>query len=222
MFLNRHLQLQDWYVNVMIDGNPLILSLARNLKYYPLALKQTMAPGAPFAFVAPTFNTNLCTGIQKNFYSCDTWELLNLSPAEVADIPTRLSEEYGISPNALAKLLEKFSIQSVGKEQLDADFMITKPAQYMISVANNYSWPKASAITGIGRDNLITIRVDNDARMDMGLLKSRLERNLKNKQAVYCVVMIAGMIFTAMLLVFRCDLHDRCRYNRTRLCRSLV
>ena len=178
-----------------IVWHALTLSLARNLKYYPLALKQTMAPGAPFAFITPTFHINLCTGIRKNFYSCDTWELLNLSPTEVADIPKRLSEEYCISPDALAKHLEKFSIQNIGKDQLDADFNISKPPQYMISVANNYSWPKASAITGIGRDNLVTIGVDNYARMDMGLLKKRLERNLNDRQAVYCVVMIAGMKF---------------------------
>ena len=179
--------------------------LARNVKYYPLALKQSMAPGAPFAFAAPTFNINLCTGTQKNFYSCDTWELLNLAPTEVADIPTRLSTEYGISPDTLAKQFEKFSIQSIGKEKLDADFNITKPPQYMISVTNNYSWPKASAITGIGRDNLVTIGVDNDARLDMALLKSHLERRLNDKQAVYCVVMIAGMIFTVMLSLYRND-----------------
>jgi len=187
-------------------GNAPILSLARNLKYYPLALKQSMAPNAPFAFVAPIFNINLCTGIQKNFYCCDTWELLNLSPTEVADIPRRLSKEYGISPEALAKQLEKFSIQSVGKEQLDAEFDIEKPPQYMVSVANNYSWPKASAITGIGRDNLVTIGVDNYARMDVGLLKNRLERNLHEKQAVYCVVAIAGTRFLAMVLLFYDDI----------------
>ena len=181
-----------------------------------------MAPGAPFAFVAPTFSTNLCTGTRKNFYSCDTWELLNLSPTEVADIPTRLSKEYGISSDVLSKQLEKFSIQSVAKEQLDADFNITKPAQYMISVANNYSWPKASAITGIGRNNLITIGVDNDARMDMGLLKNRLERNLNEKQAVYCVVMIAGTRFTVEVSHLHDDLQYHCRYNGTRRRRSVV
>lgn len=181
-----------------------------------------MAPGAPFAFIASTFNTILCTGVQKNFYSCDTWELLNLSSTEVAEIPTRLSKEYGISPDVLAKRLEKFSIQSVGKEQLDSDFKITKPSQYMISVANNYSWPKASAITGIGRDNLVTIGVDNDARMDISLLKSRLEQNLKNKQAVYCVVVIAGMEALSMLSLRHDDLHDHHRYNGTRLRGSFI
>jgi hypothetical protein len=179
-----------------------------------------MAPGAPLAFVAPTFKTNLCTGVQKNFYSCDTWELLNLSPTEIADIPTRLSSEYGISARTLAKQLEKFSIQSVGKEQLDTHFNITKPPQYMISVANNYSWPKSSAITGIGRDNLITISVDNDARMDMGLLKDQLERHLNDCQAVYCVVVIAGTKFTAMLILCYDDLPSHRRYNGTWLCGS--
>ena len=181
-----------------------------------------MAGDGPFQFIAPTFNTNLCNGTRKNLYSCDTWELLNLSPTEVADIPTRLSKEYGISPDALAKELEKFSIQSVGKEKLDVDFKITKPTQYMISVANHYSWSKSCAITGIGRDNLITIGVDNDARMDKGLLKSQLQGHLNDRQAVYCVVVIAGTRFTVSLLLFPNDSHDRYRHNGTRLRGSFV
>ncbi|THH16889.1 hypothetical protein EW146_g3821 [Bondarzewia mesenterica] len=168
------------------------LWIARNLKYYPLALKQAMAPGAPFDFIASTFMANLCNGEQKNFYLCDAWDLLNLTPTEVANIPTRLSNDYNISSDALGKCLEQYSIQTVGKQKLDADFNITKPAQYMISVANHYSWPKACAVTGIGSENLVTIGVDYNARMDPTILENKLKDLCEAKQAVYCVVLIEG------------------------------
>ena len=152
-----------------------------------------MADDEPFQFVAPTFNANLYNSTRKNFYSCDTWELLNLSPTEVADIPTRLSKEYGISPAALATSRD-VEHPNRGQGNTRCRFKITKQTQYMISVANHHSWAKSCAITGIGCDNLITIGVDNDARMDKELLQTRLQGHLKNKQAEYCVVVIAGII----------------------------
>lgn len=166
--------------------------LARNLKYYPLSLHLAMRPGAPLDFVAPTFVVNLCTGKTKNFYSCSTWELLNLTPTEVADIPERLFRHIGISSDALSNILEPFSVQTVGKAFLDVKFGITLPMQYCVSRANHYSWPKGCAITGIGRDNLITVDVTYNARMNTTVLEDLLNERLGREQAVYCVVAIMG------------------------------
>ncbi|KAK7051050.1 hypothetical protein VNI00_005162 [Paramarasmius palmivorus] len=166
--------------------------IARNLKYYPLSLHKAMDPGAPLESLADTFIVNLCDGTQKNFYSCDTWELLNLSPTEVADIPERLFAQYDISSDYLSKVLEPFSIQTVGKAKLDEDFGIKDPVQYFISAANHYSWPKGCAITGIGRDNLINVDVTYEAKIDTEKLEALLNKRLEEKKAVYCVVAIVG------------------------------
>ncbi|KAK7051048.1 hypothetical protein VNI00_005160 [Paramarasmius palmivorus] len=166
--------------------------IARNLKYYPLSLHQAMAPGAPLNFVADSFIANLCDGTQKNFWLCDPWDLLNLTPKEVADIPERLFAQYDISSDFLSKTLEPYSIQTVGKAKLDADFGITEPIQYFISAANHYSWPKGCAITGIGRDNIINVDVTYEAKMNTDELERLLNERLEDKKAVYCVVAVVG------------------------------
>ncbi|KAE9392567.1 PLP-dependent transferase [Gymnopus androsaceus JB14] len=167
--------------------------VARNLKYYPLSLKNAMKPGGPLNYIAGTFVANLCTGQQKNLFSCSTWELLNLTPTEVVDIPGRLTAQYGISDVALGKVLEPYSIQTVGKQSLDADFGITKPPQYLISLANHYSWPKGAAITGIGRENMIELPVDDDARLSIEHLRKELEKHLaEDSHSLYAVTVIVG------------------------------
>lgn len=150
-----------------------------------------MLPGNPLAF-AWNLETVLCTGEKKAFGACTTWELLNLTPDEVLDLPARLASQFHISPRTLEKVLEISSVQSVGKGKLDHDFKIAQPPQYFISPANHYSWGKGSAITGIGRGNLIEVKVDLDARMDTRDLRGCLDDCLKRKQAVYAVVVIVG------------------------------
>ncbi|KAF8324114.1 PLP-dependent transferase [Clavulina sp. PMI_390] len=171
-----------------------VLSYSRNLKYYPLALRNaiTKKPNPPLAFVADTFEVTLCTGKKKNFVACTSWELLNLTPTEVADIPDRLMEQFGMSKTALEKVLEDYSIQTVGKQQLDSDFGITKPPGYLISGANHYSWPKAAAVTGIGREHVIELMVDDDARLKLSDLEEKLNNHLADSRALYAVVAIVG------------------------------
>ncbi|KAF9463112.1 pyridoxal phosphate-dependent transferase [Collybia nuda] len=166
--------------------------VARNLKYYPLSLKNAMKPGAPLEFASDTFTTTRSDGTPKNFFSCTPWELLNLKPGEVMELPVRLSAQFGISDTVLSRILEPYSIQTVGKQQLDLDFGITKPPQYLISRVNHYSWPKGAAITGIGRDNMIELPVDDDARLDIEYLREELEKHLAEEQALYAIVAIVG------------------------------
>lgn len=49
-----------------------------------------------------------------------------------------------------------------------------------------------SAVTGIGSDNVIDVNVDDDARIDIGELKTKLTACLNSKIAVYAVVAIIG------------------------------
>jgi glutamate/tyrosine decarboxylase-like PLP-dependent enzyme len=161
------------------------------LKYYPLSLKIAMASGNPLAF-ASKLETTLCTGEKKPYGECTTWELLNLTPNEVLDLPARLTSQFRIPTRTLEKVLEVYSVQTVGKGKLDLDFDIAEPPQYFISPANHYSWGKSSAITGIGRQNLIAVDIDVDARMDTRDLRRRLDICLRRKQAVYAVVVIVG------------------------------
>lgn len=144
------------------------------------------------SFVAPTFEIVLCDGTRKKFSSCTTWELLNLAPSTIADIPDRLFTEYNISSAALSTVLKPFSIQTLGMEKLNKEFEITEPGKYMVSIANHYSWPKGCALTGIGAENIVQIGVDRDIRMKIDELETELHSCLARNQPVFCVVVVCG------------------------------
>ncbi|KAJ0143070.1 Uncharacterized protein HZ326_14117 [Fusarium oxysporum f. sp. albedinis] len=150
----------------------------RNLKFYPLSLKLAMAEGAPLNFltrIEPPFKVSTCKGEEKPFTELSTWELLNLKPTAILQIPTRLTSEYAISATFLQTALKDYLIQTVGKEYVDQKFGITKPAKFFVSATKHYSWPKGGAISGLGSDNFVDIAVDEEARMDISSLRAHLE-----------------------------------------------
>ncbi|CAB5290246.1 unnamed protein product [Rhizophagus irregularis] len=135
------------------------------------------------------FKVELADGKIKLLKDCSTWELLNLKPTTILDIPDRLSKEYGMSPDFLQNALNDYIIQTIGKEYLEKKFGIENPILYFASATMHYSWPKGC---GIGSRNLIPVPVDNDARMNLKKLEKFLEKCVKDKQAIYAVVAIIG------------------------------
>lgn len=117
--------------------------VARNLKFYPFSIASAMKPGGPLAFVSSSFNIQTCTGSEKLFKDLSTWELLNLKPTAILDIPERLHQEYHISTVFLDTVIKKYGIQSISKTALEKDFEIGE-IKYLVSNTKHYSWPKAA------------------------------------------------------------------------------
>ncbi|KAH9024923.1 hypothetical protein EDB85DRAFT_2179872 [Lactarius pseudohatsudake] len=177
--------------------------VARNLKFYPLALKRAVDNESSLAHVAAHFRVRLCTGKEKVFAECDAWELLNLAPDEVVSLTTRISETFGLSTPALQVVLNDYLIQTTGKDDLEKYFGIEQPPQYLCPKTTHYSWPKGAAagdesspgfkaITGIGSTNMICVPVDEQARIDCQALDTLLADCVKHRQAVYAIVVIMG------------------------------
>ncbi|KAH8099827.1 pyridoxal phosphate-dependent transferase [Cristinia sonorae] len=176
---------------------------ARNLKFYPLSLRLAMQKELSFiadTFVVPTCKQSAGDGSSPKLLKDFTeWELLNIMPSDVLNIPTRLTDEYGISSDFLQSALSPYLAQTLGKEELEKEFHV-KPMAYFASATMHYSWPKGAAITGIGSKNVIPVAVDNSARMDPQDLRSKLRACLDAKdaqgnaapRAVYAVVAIIG------------------------------
>ncbi|GES83006.1 PLP-dependent transferase [Rhizophagus clarus] len=189
----RILPIQGWG-HITCDGSVANLEsiwAARNLKFYPLSLRLAIDNGS-LSFIGPSFKVKLANSKVKLLKDCSTWELLNLKPKTILDIPDRLSREYGISPEFMQNALSDFTIQTVGKEFLENEFGIENPILYFASTTMHYSWPKGCAITGIGSKNLRPVPVDNDARMNILELEKFLQQCVKDKQAIYAVVAIMG------------------------------
>ncbi|PNS20008.1 Polyadenylation factor subunit 2 [Sphaceloma murrayae] len=168
---------------------------ARNLKYYALSLKRAIEQGPDLAFLATdpqVFNIELCDGTTSPFLECSTWQLLNLRPETVLNIPQQLYDTYGISQSFLQTILDPYIIQTSGKDDLEKYFKIDKQPIYFVGTTKHYSWPKGAAITGIGKANVLNVEVDNAARMSISNLRSQLDTCLQQQKAVYAVVAIMG------------------------------
>ncbi|KAF7179940.1 hypothetical protein CNMCM7691_008992 [Aspergillus felis] len=170
--------------------------VARNLKFYPLALQWAMKTEGALSFI-PDFKVNSWADKDKgetlkDFRSLNTWELLNLRPKTVLDLPDILRKRFGITSDFLTKALKEFNIQTTGREPLEQKFEIEQPIQYLIGKTRHYSWPKGAAITGLGDGNITEIDVDFDARIDIALLEKKLKECAEKHQAVYAVVAIMG------------------------------
>jgi hypothetical protein len=50
----------------------------------------------------------------------------------------------GVSNSYLSDVMDKFTIQSTGKEVLEQEYMSGKPARYMLANTRHYSWPKGA------------------------------------------------------------------------------
>ncbi|EPQ51982.1 PLP-dependent transferase [Gloeophyllum trabeum ATCC 11539] len=178
--------------------------VARNMKFYPLALKDAMTESKfkvidgketevppPLAFAYDTFRVQPCVGDVKFFKDCSVWDLLNLKPETVLGLPEQLTMQFGISSDFIAGALNAYDIQTVGKDAFIQKYDILQP-HYFVSRTKHYSWPKGAAVAGIGSGNLIGVAVDLQARLDTEDLRKRLNACLSEKRPVYCVVAIAG------------------------------
>ncbi|KAL8729997.1 MAG: hypothetical protein Q9166_004320 [cf. Caloplaca sp. 2 TL-2023] len=164
----------------------------RNMKFYPLALRNAVKDFGPLSFIASNFVIETCSGAKKLFKDLSKWELLNLKVPTVLEIPDRLSVEYGVSSAFLQDTMKQYGIQSVGLGPLERQYDIDKPIQYMLASTRHYSWPKGGAIAGIGANNVVGIAPDIEARLDLNDLDKHLQASLEKQQAVYAVVAIIG------------------------------
>ncbi|KAB8217597.1 pyridoxal-dependent decarboxylase domain protein [Aspergillus novoparasiticus] len=165
--------------------------VARNLKFYPLTLYKAMKEG-PLGFIANTFQVTTCVGEEKLFKDLGVWELLNLRPEEILGMGDALYKQFGISSKFLEEALTPFTIQTTGKDVLEREFRIRKPAKYFLAQTRHYSWPKGGAIAGIGSANMQGVELDMEGRISLDALERELNRCLEEQQAVYAVVAVIG------------------------------
>ncbi|THH16278.1 hypothetical protein EW146_g4346 [Bondarzewia mesenterica] len=168
---------------------------ARNLKFYPLSLRDAMKDGAPLAFVSNSFVIELCNGDTILLKDADSWDLLNLKASTILDIPHRLYTRYNISPTFLERIMSQYSIQSVTALVKHEILLLAEMRRCVCSHVHplvSETFIHFIAISGIGSDNVVGIPVDHDARINIQDLRDRLQERMDRRQAVYAVVAIIG------------------------------
>ncbi|KAI0766186.1 PLP-dependent transferase [Trametes elegans] len=167
--------------------------MPRNLKYYPLSLRDAMKPGKALEFISSTFTIPLpTTGEDVLLSELGLWQLLNLPSKTILDIPGRLHQQYGITSKYLDDVLYQYIVQTRGKQAVETDWEMPYSPTYFISATKHYSWPKGAAIAGLGAEYMHDVPIDVNARVNIDELTKNLDDCLAKQKPVFAVVGIIG------------------------------
>jgi glutamate/tyrosine decarboxylase-like PLP-dependent enzyme len=165
---------------------------ARNAKFFALAA-QAAVRKHPELYPALKLEVTLASGRERPFEMLSAWELLNLPADAALRLPAQIAEVCNRPPAVVDALLAKHSLQHRGLASVLRDLPadVADPVVLAPSTAH-YSWPKAAAVLGLGRDQVLPIVVDLDARLSIDALRTALQRCLDENRPVLMVVAVLG------------------------------
>jgi glutamate/tyrosine decarboxylase-like PLP-dependent enzyme len=166
---------------------------ARNLKLYPIALREALK-AEPSLAAARALTVTTCDGRTEPLVSLDTWSLLNLKVDDILALPARLTAEHGLSSDAITDALSRHSLQHLGILEFSRRYLgdMKESPVILVPATKHYSFPKAAAVLGMGSANVIDVPVDRDARMSLPELERILRACLEARRPVYTVVAVIG------------------------------
>ena len=169
------------------------LWMARNLKFYPIAVRAALQNEAAFQNIK-NFQVKKLDGSMATLATMDDWTVLNLPIDDVLAIPDRINKEYGIDSTIINTAISNYTVQAIGYHDVLTKYIpsINQTPISLCSGTRHYSWPKGAAILGIGANNMWSIPVDLNARMDLDQLRYSLGMCLEKKIPLMNVVAILG------------------------------
>ncbi|MDQ6843099.1 MAG: pyridoxal-dependent decarboxylase, partial [Bacteroidota bacterium] len=181
------------------------LWMARNLKFYPVSVKAAILDAVAnksFLNKAKDFQVSLLDGTKSTLISLDDWTVLNLPIEEVLGIYNAICTQYYKTDDdettqenyaKVSDAIANYSVQNIGYHDILSKYSSIKQTPVSLcSATRHYSWPKGAAILGIGKNNMISIHVDEKARMEIKELRKHLDNCLHHKIPLMNVVAIIG------------------------------
>ena len=107
------------------------------------------------------------------------WQLLNMTPDDILDLVDKAKAE-DIFDEVRAQ-----SARGVGTEG-------GQMGKVLVPQSKHYSWTKAADVLGIGNENMISIQVDENFRMDIGHLKETIDQLVADQTPILAVVAVVG------------------------------
>jgi len=105
------------------------------------------------------------------------WELANLKISEILDLSAKVKDIWDD--------IRDRSVRGTGIIQKQL-------GKWIVPQTKHYSWVKAGEIIGLGLNNVVSIQVDDNYRMDIDVLKSTLEDLVSKKIPILGVVVVLG------------------------------
>ncbi|AKF79598.1 decarboxylase [Myxococcus fulvus 124B02] len=165
---------------------------ARNLKFYPLSLREALGK-EPALAAAKGLEVTLPSDKKARLLDLNAWQALNLEVDEVLGLPTRIQDQFGIPVETLTARLSDYTLQDLGLVEFTRRHLgDVKAPVFMVPGSKHYSLPKAAAILGLGADHMYSVPLDETGRMDMEVLESRLDQCRADKRPVIAVTAVMG------------------------------
>lgn len=143
---------------------------ARNLKYFPLALREALLyqeedgdeKGKCLLEGARAIDIALPGGGRSRLLDLSPWQLLNLQPDSILELTERIKIEYQISESITTRAVGKHSIQRLGLVKFARELLRDiEDAVVCVPGTRHYSFPKAVALLGLGSNGLKDIMRDS-------------------------------------------------------------
>ncbi|XP_074620778.1 uncharacterized protein LOC141879398 isoform X2 [Acropora palmata] len=165
---------------------------ARNVKYFPLGLQEALLKEDKFAHVRgyKVFFPQL--GKEKEVAKASKWELLNLDVDTILKMPSNIETLLNLEHQEFMEIMGKYLYESIGAQEFSQRHGLTQSACVIAPSTLHISFMKAITILGLGRENIVTVAVDENARMDPKDLTRILTLKLEKEIPVISVVAIMG------------------------------
>lgn len=166
---------------------------ARNLKYYPLAVKEALQNAPELKNAAGRLYVTLPDQKTKKLLAdCCAWELLNLDEDTILDLPAVLMNLSGLTSDLLNECLSPYTLQNKGLAYYARKYPDIKEPKIFVPATNHYSWPKAATILRLGKDCVEGIPVTEYCTINMEILDSRLKECQQQQIPVIMLVNVIG------------------------------
>lgn len=198
------------------------LWVARNMKYFALALRDVASLNANIELTLPSGRRRLLhqqiPSGDKERTRQDDWELLNLTYTETLSLRHKLidalapvgstdEDRESAAQRIDEGFFDRYSISATGLWDKSAS---RHPGVIFAGGNRHYSPGKAVEVLGMGRNQLITVSLDTEFRMDSAALRERLIECVDRHLPVIAVIATVGTTEEAAIDPVHkiCDLRD--------------
>ena len=139
--------------------------VARNLKYFPLGLQEAvkenpkLAPAQDYPLTLPTGKVSLAKATQ--------WQLLNLDVDVIISLPEGVASMAGVEQSDVMRIMAEHAYEAIGTQEFIRRHQLKTVPCILAGSTHHISFTKAATILGIGKEHLVTVPVDDDARVNI-------------------------------------------------------
>ena len=105
-------------------------------------------------------------GKEVEITSASQWELLNLDVDTILKMPFEVEAVTKLPHQEFMEIMESYLYESIGAQDFAQRHELKNTACVMVPSTWHISFAKAVTVLGLGRNSLIAVSVDKDARMD--------------------------------------------------------